>query len=103
MNCSFLLVWLILVDNFSENEEESEPDEVNNIDDDDRVELSQKVDISVEEVKASWAFLDDVAHPLMLDRLGHRGVEKVKVGNGVETSDSLAEWNWQIVWSNIYV
>ena len=81
MKNTFLLIDQILIDSFSCYKDDSEPNQVDNIDDNDGKELSEEVNVSVVEIKPDRPILNYITHPLMFDGLTMRRGEEVKVFN----------------------
>lgn len=81
MKNTFFLIDQIFIYSFSCYKDDSEPNQVDNIYNNDGKELSEEIDVSVVEIKPDRSVLNDIAHPLMFDGLTMRRGEEVKVFN----------------------
>lgn len=97
MKNSLLLLDQVPVDSFAGEEDDQEPNEVDDVDNDDGEELSQEIDVGVEEIKPDGTVLDDVAHPLMLDGLAVRRNQEVQVLDEVKPANSVSEGQRNVV------
>ena len=101
MHNTFLFLNQIFVQFFSGKEHNDKPDEIDDIDNDDWEELSEKVYVSVVKVKSDRAILDYIAHPLMLNSFSVRRQEKIEIFNETEASDGFSKSQRNVVCCNI--
>ena len=100
---SLLFLNQIPVEDFSGSEKKGEPDDVDEVDNYDGIEISKEVDICSKEIEPYRSVLDYIAHPLLFDCVAVRSHEKVEVFNDVQTSNRIAEGLREIVGSDVDV
>jgi len=76
---AFFLFNEIFIHDFPGNKEEEEPDDIDQVDNDDGVELPEEVDVGSKQVEADWPVLHNIAHPLVFNGGPMRLDEEVEV------------------------